>query len=144
MSEQFNLDRETNISNHIDPAGKKWEVHKRLGQALFHIRPNPDREDAIIPKEMEGKWTKPKILDEARDLYLKRMWDEAEAQAVKNARANELAKEAAKEKAAAEAEAARILEIKEACDKENAEIAAAALKAATPVKTSEGRVKKGK
>jgi hypothetical protein len=126
MSEQFNLDRETNIANFIDPAGKKWEIHKKNGQALFHIRPNPDREDAVIPELLQGKWTKVVLLQEARDRYLKLAWDESELQARKNARSNELTKEAAATVTAVEAENQLSNEdlIRIAVAQENAEIAA--------------------
>lgn len=79
MSETFNLDRETNITNNIDAEGKKWEIHFNRGTALCHVRPNPDRSDAVIPTNMAGQWTKPSLLQEEIQRYITSSWDKAEA-----------------------------------------------------------------
>jgi len=93
MSEQFNLDRETNIANNIDSLNKKWEIKLQRGSSLCFARPNPDREDAKIPKELEGRWTKPSLLREKIKNYVTKSWDIADAANVKNERKREVAKE---------------------------------------------------
>ena len=93
MSDTFNLDRQMNIENNIDPTGKKWEIFQIKGSALFEARPNPYREDIVIPDEFTGRWTKPTILQDKINLFLNRMWNKAE-EAQKKTAANKRAHEA--------------------------------------------------
>jgi len=93
MSEEFNLDRETNVENNIDSTGKKWEIKLQRGSSLCFARPNPDREDARIPKELEGRWTKPSLLRERIKEYVNKSWDIADAANIKAERKREVAKE---------------------------------------------------
>ena len=111
MSEVFNLDRETNLKARIDPTGRKWEVHGKRGSALYYARPNPDREDAVIPKLFAGDWTKPGLLLEKIDLYLERAWDTSDKAVAKTARlkAESEATKLLREKAREEEEAAAAL-----------------------------------
>jgi hypothetical protein len=83
--EQFNLDRKISIENHIDPTGRKWEIKGERGSALVHVRPNPDREDAIIPREFGGKWTSPSVLNEKVVQWLENQWNKSDAEAIRRA-----------------------------------------------------------
>jgi hypothetical protein len=88
----FNLDRELNIENNVDALAKKWTIHKSRGNALYFARPEPDREDAVIPAVMQGRWTKPVLLQEQINKYLKDSWDQAETAQLKAERVKEAAK----------------------------------------------------
>jgi len=106
MSDTFNLDRDTNLKARIDPTGRKWEIHGKRGSSLYRARPNPDRDDAVIPKLFAGDWTKPELLLEKIDLYLVRAWDDSdrkaeEARRTKEAAVEQAALRAEEEKAAA-------------------------------------------
>lgn len=92
----FNLDREMNVRENIDATGKKWVIYTERGRHLFFARPEPDRADAVIPKELSGRWTKKMLLDEAIKLHVKSSWDHAEEVTARNARKAQAAKEAAK------------------------------------------------
>lgn len=94
MSESFDLDRDTNIANNIDATGKKWNIHTERGRHLFFARPEPDRADAVIPKDLEGRWTKRMLLDEAIKLHVRKSWDHADEVRVRNERKAQAAKEA--------------------------------------------------
>ncbi len=96
MSDKFNIDRDTNLKERIDPTGRKWEVHTKRGSSLYHARPNPDRDDAVIPSLFHGEWTKAELLLEKIDLYLVRAWDKSDAAAEDARRIKEAAKEQAK------------------------------------------------
>lgn len=93
MSDKFDLNRETNIANNIDAAGRKWVIHRNRGNGLCYIRPEPDREDAVIPNLMSGHWTQPSYLKDQLIVYLNRNWDESERIQRQSARSNEYAKE---------------------------------------------------
>ncbi len=108
MSDVFNLDREQNLKERIDPTGRKWEVHTKRGSSLYHARPNPDRDDAVIPSLFYGEWTKAELLLEKIDLYLTRAWDKSDAAAEDARRVKEAAKEQAKIKAAEDKAAAAL------------------------------------
>jgi len=95
MSEPFNLDRDTNLKARIDPTGRKWEVHGKRGSSLYHARPSPDREDAVIPQLFAGDWTKVDLLLEKIDLYLVRAWDDSDRKAEEARRTKEAAIEQA-------------------------------------------------
>jgi hypothetical protein len=81
--EQFDLNRQVSLENKIDPTGKKWEVHGERGTALVHARPNPDREDAVIPDSFKGKWTSPTVLREKIDVWLNQQWNKSDTKAHK-------------------------------------------------------------
>lgn len=93
-AQTFNLDRKVNIENDVDALGKKWEVHKQRGRALFIVRPNPDREDAVIPKTLSGEWTQEHILRENILTYVTSTWDQADLADVKAERKRQVALEA--------------------------------------------------
>jgi len=97
MSEKYDLDRETNIQNQIDAEGKKWEIKQQRGRALYFARPNPDRSDAVIPKNMGGLWTKIELLSAEINKYIKESWDKADLANVKAERKREVARKAKKE-----------------------------------------------
>jgi hypothetical protein len=78
MNEAFNIDRVTSMQHNIDPTGKKWELKGERGSSLVHARPNPDRADAIIPKEFQGKWTSPGVLQEKITVWLNKQWDKSD------------------------------------------------------------------
>lgn len=94
MSESFDLDRDTNIAQNIDATGKKWNIYTERGRHLFFARPEPDRADAVIPKDLEGRWTKRMLLDEAIKLHVRKSWDHADEVRVRNERKAQAAKEA--------------------------------------------------
>lgn len=92
MTEKFDLDRQTNEANSIDSNGKKWEIKQKRGRALYFTRPNPDREDAVIPRKMRGLWTKVELLKKEIDKYISASWDQAEAATQKQVRKAHAAK----------------------------------------------------
>lgn len=92
MSE-FNLDREVSIQNNVDAEGKKWVVHVQRSNGLCYARPEPDREDAVIPKEFQGLWTNPSKLMPKIMAYLNRTWDKAEKANLDAERKREVARE---------------------------------------------------
>jgi len=72
------MNRESAMPQSMDPQGRKWIVKGERGSALVHARPDPDRSDAQIPKEFEGKWTSPTVLKEKIEIWLGRQWAHAE------------------------------------------------------------------
>lgn len=78
MSEEFNLDREVALERNVDALGKKWVIHKTKSNGMLFVRPDPDRVDAVIPKKLQGLWTKIGLLQTQLDLYLNETWDKAE------------------------------------------------------------------
>lgn len=97
MSETYNLERQQNLENSIDPTGKKWTIVHIKGTALYEARPEPYRSDIVTPGEFEGRWTKPSLLQDQISLFLNRAWDKAEAVAQKMERKAHASKQAAKE-----------------------------------------------
>ena len=102
---EYNFDRAQKEAEQIDALGKKWVVHVQRQNGLSFARPEPDREDAVIPKEFAGQWTKPSLLIEQIRTYVARTWDKAEEVAAANERKAQAAKEQkhAEDKANAEA-----------------------------------------
>jgi hypothetical protein len=98
MSE-FNLDREISINNSVDATGKKWMIHMNKHNGLCFARPEPDRTDAVIPKDLEGVWTKPSMLQTRIEAYLNQTWDKAEAATAAAERKRQATAEQAKSKA---------------------------------------------
>lgn len=98
MSDKFNLDRQMNVDNNIDALGKKWEIVHIKGSALYEGRCNPYDERVATPKEFEGRWTKPTLLDKQIKVYVNRTWDMAE-EAAKKAPGKERAKKQREEEA---------------------------------------------
>ena len=94
-SEVFNLDRETNIAANVDALGKKWIIHANKQTGLCYVRPEPDREDAVIPKILRGKWTKPSIVLPLIQQYVTATWDHADKVTTDNERTKQAAKELA-------------------------------------------------
>ena len=92
----FDLDREAKLEANIDALGKKWEVKQRRGRALYITRPNPDRIDAVIPKEMEGEWTNTTLLTAQIQKYVQSSWHQADQADLKAERKRAAALEAAK------------------------------------------------
>ena len=78
MSEVFDLDRDTNIKNRIDATGKKWVIYKDRGTHLLYAKPEPGRSDSVIPKCMQGAWTKRFLLEDRIDQHVKESWDKAD------------------------------------------------------------------
>ena len=126
MSEQFTLDRDANLQQNIDPTGRKWAIHTKRGSNLFYARPDPDREDAVIPTLIEGHWTKITLLQERIDLFLQRTWRDSDRQAERNRRTVEAVAEQRHEVPAPAADMTaeeKTAVIQRAVDAENAEIA---------------------
>ena len=91
---EFSLDRNYSEANNIDAQGRKWQIHSsRQYPGLVWARPNPDREDAQIPKQFEGKWTSKERLQKQLSMYLKSSWNHAEAAKAKAQRVAQAAKE---------------------------------------------------
>ena len=108
MSETFNLDRKMNIDNNVDALGKQWNIVHIKGSALFEARVEPYNAQTQTPKEFEGRWTKPDLLQSKITAYLNRSWDQAEQKA-KMAAANARAQEQREAtRAANEAEQAKV------------------------------------
>ena len=95
MSE-FNLDREISIEKKVDAEGKKWVIHVNKQNGLCYLRPEPDRVDAVIPKELQGLWTKPSLLAPKLDIYLNQSWDKADRANAEAERKREAAREHSK------------------------------------------------
>ena len=94
MSEPtFNLDRENNIDASVDAFGKQWQVHVQKGNGLCYVRPNPDREDAVIPPKLQGLWTKPSLVQPLIKAHCVASWDQADAAKLKADREVQAAKE---------------------------------------------------
>lgn len=100
MSDDFNLDREVSVEKNVDAMGRQWKIHINKANGLCYLRPEPDRVDAVIPKEMQGLWTKPSLLMPRLKQYLNDTWDKAEEANAKAERKRVAAREAAKEAAA--------------------------------------------
>ena len=92
---KFDLDREVSIERGIDAEGKKWVIKAQRGNGLLFARPDPDRENAVIPKELGGLWTKIGLLQAQIDLYLDKSWTKAEEARAQAERKAVAAKEAA-------------------------------------------------
>ena len=108
MSETFNLDREVSMERNVDAEGKKWVIHVNRQNGLCYLRPEPDRVDAIIPKDLQGLWTKPSLLQPKLEQYLKKTWDKADAANAAAERKREVAREQQRlEKELKEAEEAK-------------------------------------
>lgn len=91
---EFSLDRNYSIENNIDPQGRTWLIHSsKQYPGLVWGRPNPDRSDAQIPKQFEGKWTSKDRLQRQINVYLIAAWDQAEAAQARTQRAKQAAKE---------------------------------------------------
>lgn len=117
MSETFNLDRKMNIDNNVDALGKQWNIVHIKGSALFEARVEPYNAQTQTPKEFEGRWTKPDLLQSKINAYLNRSWDQAEQKAkmaAANARAQEQREATRAANEAAEAEQAKVDEMKAA------------------------------
>lgn len=91
----FNLDREVNLQNNIDAEGKKWVIKKQRSNGLLFVRPEPDRVDAVIPKELQGLWTKHLLLEGAVKTYLTASWNKVEVANKRKERKEQAAKEQA-------------------------------------------------
>lgn len=109
MSDTYNLERQQNIENNIDPTGKKWEIYHIKGSSLYEARPIPYNAQTTIPEEFEGRWTKHTLLTEQINLFLHRVWDKAELAAKKLERKAEAGKQSL----------ARTAEIAEAAEAED-------------------------
>ena len=106
MSDTFDLNRENNIDANVDALGKKWIIHFNKQNGLCHARPEPDRSDAVIPKDLKGQWTKPSLLAPRIKKYVTDTWDTADKAMADAARIAQAAKEAeARRKAEAKAKA---------------------------------------
>lgn len=100
MSDTYDLDRETNISAGVDALGKKWEIKQERGRALYFTRPNPDRSDAVIPKNMSGLWTKVELLKAEINKHVLASYEQADKADQKAERKRVAAREAAAAKKA--------------------------------------------
>jgi len=96
--ETFDLDRETKIQASVDALGKKWEIKQERGRALYFTRPNPDRSDAVIPKNMQGLWTKIEMLKKEINKYVLETYKTADLADQKAERKRAVAREAIKAK----------------------------------------------
>ena len=94
--QQFSLDRENNIAANVDALGKKWKVFRNRGNGLCFTRPEPDRSDAIIPKDMSGLWTKKALLEERINKHVVDTWQLADKVLADNERKAQAAAENAK------------------------------------------------
>ncbi len=114
---QAQIDRETCIGNNIDALGKKWVIKHIAHSTLYTVRPDPDREDAQIPKLFQGKYTHPDRAQAKIAVHLKNTWDKAEAatkKAASKGRVDLTTQEASPEaKAEEEAAVADILGVEE-------------------------------
>ena len=102
-NEAYNLERAIAEEKMVDPTGKRWEIKGERENGLVHARPDPDRKDAVIPEEFQGRWTSAALLKTKIQNWLKKQWDMSEAVAMKNARKTQAAAESkAKQKTAEE------------------------------------------
>ncbi len=103
-------DRQFQTVPNTDATGKDWVIFRQRGTALYFVRPDPDRSDAVIPELMDGRFTKVELAQSAIERYLELNWKEAALAKVKTTRTSE-----------AEAEQ-RVREIQAAVDAENAKL----------------------
>jgi len=96
---EVTLDREQSIEELKDALGKQWVIKRARGHGLCYARPEPDREDAQIPKNMKGLWTKAELLKQQVQSYVTKTWDIADKARATAERTAEAAKEAAKQPA---------------------------------------------
>lgn len=108
MSEEFNLDREVALERNIDALGKKWVIHKTKSNGMLFVRPDPDRVDAVIPKKLQGLWTKIGLLQAQLDLYLHETWDKADQAKINAERKKQAAAEVAARNKAAKKDAKKV------------------------------------
>ena len=92
----FDLDREVSIEKNIDATGKKWIIHANRQNGLCYVRPEPDRSDAVIPKDLKGLWTKPSLLMPRLKKYLEASWDQAARAQQRNQRKQKVANDSGK------------------------------------------------
>lgn len=93
MTEFYDLNRAQHEEANVDALGKKWVIHFNRQNGLCYARPEPDRSDAIIPKEMKGLWTKAGLLETKIKAYVKESWDHAEQKRLEADRKAQAAKE---------------------------------------------------
>lgn len=86
---QFNPDREFNLKTNTDPSGREWKIHKVPQNGLYYARPYPDREDAVLPTGLDGRFTKAELCQRAITTHLNHSWDVSELAQVKAIRAKE-------------------------------------------------------
>lgn len=79
------IDRDECIANNIDALGKRWRIKHIAHTSLYTVRPEPDREDAQIPKVFQGKYTSPDKAQAKIDLHLDQSWNHAEVAQAKAA-----------------------------------------------------------
>ncbi len=103
-------DRQFQTVPNTDATGKDWVIFRQRGTALYFVRPDPDREDAVIPDLVTGRFTKVELAQSAIERYLELNWAEAAKAKSKTMRVSE-----------AEAEQ-RVREIQAAVDAENAKL----------------------
>ncbi len=103
--------REFQTVPNTDATGKDWVIFRQRGTALYFVRPEPVRTDAVIPALVDGRFTKVELAQSAIERYLELNWKEAALAKVKTTRTSE-----------AEAEQ-RVREIQAAVDAENAKLA---------------------
>lgn len=89
----WNPDRTYNVKNNIDAQGKEWKIYKMRQQGLYYARPTPDRQDAVLPKILSGRFTKSELCQRSINTYLNQSWDASELAQVKATRAKEAAEE---------------------------------------------------
>jgi len=93
QEQTLTIDPQENIKNNTDALGKKWIIYNARGTGLYHTRPDPDRVDAVIPDNMQGRWTNSAYLQEQITKYVKSTWDKAEAVDKAQERKREVARE---------------------------------------------------
>ena len=86
-------DREFQLTPNTDTSGKDWVIFRSRGTGLYHVRPDPDRADAVIPELVVGQFTKVPLAQEAIDRYLVLDKEQAVLAIVKNTRVEEAAAE---------------------------------------------------
>lgn len=75
----FTLNSEEAIKNGVDATGKRWMLVKDTQRPMYRIRPEKDRSTCVVPKVMDGMFTKVELARDARDKYVKSTWDKAYA-----------------------------------------------------------------
>ena len=96
MTEMYDLNREQHVGANVDALGRKWVIHMNRQNGLCYARPEPDRSDAQIPKNMKGLWTKVGLLEKEIKKYVNDTWDTAEQAKLQAERKKQAAKEAPK------------------------------------------------
>lgn len=92
-SVQKTIEREAAISARLTPGNKKVEIYKVANSSLYRLK----LVNGCMPESMRtASWTTAQRADEEAVRWLKKLWDESDAQAERNKKQAGRARQAAK------------------------------------------------